>query len=219
MQTGLHGAEAIPSPLGDLLECEIGEVAQDDDLPLVVGKLLQRLVQRGLLGEARCGIRERVLGAFVEPQQPDVTAPPKAVTASIDEDPLEPGLEPPLVPQVCEAFPRNGSGVLYGILRLCLAAQQHGGQAIRPGELPIREVGECTRATRVRAIVRRAIGRGQVLLDHGCPDAPAPWKVQSSPGSWAGCTTQATLAVTTEISQSATARNVGRGASDHEGHP
>ncbi len=170
MQPGLHGSERFTRPLGDGLQGQVGEVAQNDDSPLVRTQVGEGGLERLSLVKGGRRIRTRHVHIGLHRYQSDAPPPPQAVPADIDDDPLEPRPEAVGIAKVVESLPGSRSGILDRVLGLHLAAQEHGRQAVRRSELSIRQSSEDRRPPRIALRQCRFLRRRCPYLDHVRPD-------------------------------------------------
>lgn len=146
MQPRLDGPDRPADALSDGVQSEIGPVVEDDDLPVV-------LVERGHRPEDLIAVEERpewiptrAAGfAIVERDQPNLASAAKAIAADVDEDPVEPGLEPGRIAQGGRSTPGAQQRILGRVLRLVLIAEDQAGQSIGAVKLPIGQPKELVR--------------------------------------------------------------------------
>ena len=110
-------------------------------------------------------------GASSQLDQPDPAAGAQPVPAAVDEDPVEPRVEPRGVAQVAEPRPGGDGRVLDGVLGLELAAEQHGGQPVRTHEVAVGERDERGLSTGHAVDAQdRLLVDGQPPIAHARPD-------------------------------------------------
>lgn len=128
VQTGLDGPDATVGALGDLLEGQITEIAQDHHHALVDGQRLERLAKRFLFVAALVLVGTGPLWKLGHACP--VLPLSQSVMTAVDKDPLEPRLETGRVAQPRPGAPGSNERVLDSILSLGPVAQQDGGQPV-----------------------------------------------------------------------------------------
>jgi hypothetical protein len=182
VQAGLHRAEPLTGPIGNLSEAQVLVVAERDCDPLVGGQVRQSATEGVALGQGSGSVRGGRLRRLRDVDDPDASTTTEPVPATVDEDPVEPGVEPGAVPQRVEPLPRVHRRVLDRILCLQLAPEDHRREAIRPGQV---KVGEHREGGRAFVVAHRAVS-SLPLVDrdprrfHVRPDERPPPKVHES---------------------------------------
>jgi hypothetical protein len=124
VEPGFDRPEPLAGLFGDLLERELGEVAQDDDHSLVGWQPVHGSAEGIGFSAALGPVLGLRLGHAVHRQEPDATPAAQPVATDVDHDPLEPGIEAIRVAEAGEALPGDQRGILDRILGLDLAAKQ-----------------------------------------------------------------------------------------------
>ena len=112
---------------------------QDEDDPLVRAQVAHR-------GHRFAPVVDRVEGVpccrelpqSVERDEPDLAVATKAVTADVDQDPVEPWLKPGAVAKGASGLPCPEQGLLGRVLGFGSIAQHESGQPVRPIHLGAR---------------------------------------------------------------------------------
>ena len=141
VETGLDGPGRDAETLCDVIDGQVAVVAQRDDDLVVRGESCDRSADDVTVLDATAVIagRERDLGRDVG-RQPAGRA--QSVPAGIDEDAVEPRLEPGLIAQRLPFSPRLDEGVVGRVLCLAGVVQDRPREAIRLVEVLVGQPDE-----------------------------------------------------------------------------
>jgi hypothetical protein len=123
------------------------EVTQHDDRPVFGLQLIEGSAQGVSLGTARCPIGLGATEVAIDADRPDTTAKP--LTALVDDDPIEPGVETAAIAQFVEPRPCEHRGVVDGVLGVTVTTEDERRQAI------------CTKQTLIGERLERFATSGQ----------------------------------------------------------
>ncbi len=154
MEPGLHRAGGYAKSLGYLLNWQVPPVPQYDDDPLVGRQPGEGGLERepGIRGSVRVGCRH--LGGVVEGNDANRPGMPHPVAADVDEDPVEPGVEPIHLAQCSPTRPGPGDSFLRRVFGLVAIAQDQGCEPVALQESRVIEGGE-----RLEAFATPGLGR------------------------------------------------------------
>ncbi len=117
--------------LGDLHERQPEVVVQDEDRPLIDREPAERPLQFVAVGDGVAAVRGRwpIHGHDPDVRRP-AASPLRFVVAGVDEDAMDPRLEPVRVPKMREPAPGKDEGVLQRVLGEARVAQDPEGDRV-----------------------------------------------------------------------------------------
>ena len=129
MKPRLDGADRPPNAFGYVLKGQIGPVVEDEDKAMIVVQRRHRtedLIPLDKISERIPDRRERA--GIVHGDEPNQSATAQPITADVDEDPIEPGLEAGGVAQRGSRPPGAQQGVLGRVFSLLSVAKDSSGE-------------------------------------------------------------------------------------------
>jgi len=151
-----HGPGGDPESVGDVIDRQVRPETKDDGDAQVDIQSVDGCQEVALTDEPVVGIGRRLVGRLgVDRNEPDDPAASQAIATDVDEDPVEPRLEPRWISERPDAIPRTNEGVVRRVLGVVEAAKDQAGETVGAVELDVRESGE----PRLRFGRRRSVQR------------------------------------------------------------
>jgi hypothetical protein len=168
MKPRFHRPGRDPESVGDVIHRQVRPETKDDgdaevDVQSVDGRQEVAFADQSVVGIG-CGL---VGGLGVDRDEPDDPAASQAIATDVDQDPIEPRLEPSGILQRPDSVPRPDEGVVGRVLSVVEAAEDQTGETVGAVELDVRESGEPGLRFGRRRLVQR------VPLDVGPTNDPS----------------------------------------------
>lgn len=146
MEARLDGADRAVEASANRLEGQVGPEVQDQHDALVVAERPDRTKQLIVsVDPAEWVIDDDGPGDGIKGQEADLAAAAEPISADVDEDPVEPGIEARGIPQRRRRPPRSDQSILRRVLCLGLIAQDQAGEPKCPVQTAVGEVEHAPR--------------------------------------------------------------------------